>query len=113
MPNEKGWYSKREVIESGLPYYIPRSRRWTKMPYTRAILLTKSRCKELGVPVMSNGLEKPSAFRYAAAASAHSDKEHLFIPLYDRTELFENGEITLDKIYDYEIMVNDSHRRNT
>lgn len=28
MPNKQGRYTKQEVLESGLPYYIPRFKRW-------------------------------------------------------------------------------------
>ena len=55
MPNSKGWYTKEEVLESGLPYYIPRSKRWTHEPYPFAVLLTRTRCKELGMPALRNG----------------------------------------------------------
>jgi len=105
MPNDKGWYTKAEVEETGLPYYIPRSKRWTHKPYPFAVLLSKSRCKELGIPILSSGREKPSAFRYAAAAGTGSgDNQHRFIPLYDRTDVYEAGEISLEELFDYEVM---------
>lgn len=105
MPNEKGWYTKREVLETGLPYYIPASERWTHKPYEFAVLLTKSRCKEFGIPILSSGNEEPSAFRYAAAAGTGTDdKTNRYIPLYDRTSVFAKGEISMDKLYKHEIM---------
>ncbi|WCF11586.1 hypothetical protein NDS46_30020 (plasmid) [Paenibacillus thiaminolyticus] len=105
MPNEKGWYSKEEVLETGLPYYIPASKRWTKEPYEFAVLLTKSRCKEFGVPILRNGHEKPSAFRYAAAAGTGTDdKTHRYFPLYDRTDVFKSGELDSKDLYEHEIM---------
>lgn len=107
MPNAKGWYTKEEVQETGLPYYIPRSERWTHEPYPFAVLLTRTRCKELGIPALRNGNEGPSAFRYASAAGhggTNEDKKHKYIPLYDRTDVFEAGEISMDKLYKHEIM---------
>lgn len=97
MPNDKGWYTKEEVIETGLPYYIPTTQRWTDERYGFSVLLTKSRCKEFGVPILQNGQEKPSAFRYAAA-------KHQYFPLYDRTDVFVAGELKLDILYPHEIM---------
>ncbi|WP_144940153.1 hypothetical protein [Paenibacillus sp. 32O-W] len=105
MPNEKGWHTKSEVLETGLPYYIPRSKRWTYTPYPFAVLLSKSRCKELGIPILSSGREKPSAFRYAAAAGTGSgDNQHRFIPLYDRTAVFISGEIDMSVLFAGELM---------
>lgn len=105
MPNEKGWFTKEEVLETGLPYYIPASERWTHEPYDYAVLLTKSRCKEFGIPILSNGMEKPSAFRYAAAAgTGTSDKLHRYFPLYDRTDVFTSGEISFNKLFKGETM---------
>lgn len=110
MPNEKGWHTKEEVLESGLPYYIPASRRWTSTPYPFAVLLTKSRCKEFRNPILSNGNEKPSAFRYSAAAGtgeSSEQKRYRYIPLYDRTSLLESGEISIEQLHDHEIMKGD------
>ncbi len=105
MPNAKGWLTKEEVLETGLPYYIPASNRWTSTPYKFAVLLTKSRCKEFGMPILPNGHEKPSAFRYAAAAGTGTDdKMHRYIPLYDRTSVFERGELPMNVLYPGEIM---------
>lgn len=112
MPNERGFYTKEEVLATGLPYYIPASKRWTSTPYEFAVLLSKTRCKEFRMPVMGNGVikedgsgEYPSAFRYAAAAGTGTDdKTHRYIPLYDRTDVWKSGEISLDKLYEHEIM---------
>lgn len=105
MPNEKGWYTKEEVQETGLPYYIGSSKRWTHEPYPFAVLLTKSRCKELGMPILSNGNEKPSAFRYAAGAGTGTgDSKHRFFPLYDRTSVFEKGELSTSILFKNEMM---------
>lgn len=102
MPNAKGWYTKEEVLETGLPYYIPASDRWTNTPYPFAVLLSRSRCEKLGVPILSNGYEKPSAFRYSAAAGTGTDdKKHRYVPLYDRTDAYEEIK---DKLLKYEIM---------
>lgn len=68
MPNDAGRYSKEEVIASGLPYYIPKSKRWTHTPYPFAILISKSRCERFGMPILGSGREKPSAFLYSASA---------------------------------------------
>lgn len=105
MPNAKGWYTKEEVLATGLPYYIPKSKRWTSKPYPFAVLLSKSRCKELGIPILSSGREKPSAFRYAAAAGAGSgDNQHRYIPLYDRTDVFDTGKLSMHILFDHEVM---------
>lgn len=102
MPNKDGRYNKVEVLESGLPYFIPRSNRWEGKQYLFAVLLSKTRCKELGVPILSNGLERPSAFLFSAnAGTGTNDKTHRYVPLYDRTEAY--NEIK-DKLYPREIM---------
>lgn len=102
MPNEKGWFTKQEVLETGLPYYIPRSDRWTDEPYSFAVLLSKTRCKVLGVPILESGRESPSAFRYSAAAgTGTNDNKHRFIPLYDRTDAYH---LIKDQLYENEIM---------
>ncbi|MEI7028390.1 hypothetical protein [Paenibacillus sp. y28] len=105
MPNEKGWYSKAEVLETGLPYYIPSSKRWTQEPYPFAVLLTKTRCQDFGIPILPQGRELPSAFRYAAAAGTGTDdKTHRYYPLYDRTDVFKSGELAMELLNKYEIM---------
>ncbi|AYB48169.1 MULTISPECIES: hypothetical protein [Paenibacillus] len=48
--NKKGWYAKEEVLETRFPYYNSISKRWTDTPYPFAVLLTKSRCNDLGDP---------------------------------------------------------------
>lgn len=102
MPNKQGRYNKAEVLDSGLPYYIPRSNRWEGQTYPFAILLTKTRCKKLGVPILSNGLEGPSAFLFSAnAGTGTDDKKHRYIPLYDRTDAYYEIK---DKLYPREIM---------
>lgn len=104
MPNKKGWYTIDEVKQTGLPYYITTSKRWTKEPFF-AVLLSKTRCKEFGVPILPNGHEKPSAFRYCGLCGMGTDdQKHRFIPLYDRTSLFLSGELDLKRLFDHEIM---------
>ncbi len=104
MPNKYGRYNGMEIAALDLPVYIPRSDRWTKTPYKMAVLLSKSRCAKFGVPILGNGLEKPSAFLYAAnAGSGTSDLGHRYVPLYDRTHVFVN-EIGLDQLREREIM---------
>ncbi len=103
MPNAKGWHTKEEVLETGLPYWT--GKRWTVEPYAFAVLLTKSRCKESGIPILRNGHEKPSAFRYAAAAGTGTgDNKHRYFPLYDRTDVFVSGDIAIDRLYPHEMM---------
>jgi hypothetical protein len=105
MPNEKGWYTKEEVANTGLPYYIPTSERWTETPYEFAVLLTKSRCREFGIPILGNGAERPSAFLYnPLAGRGTNDKTHRYVPLYDRSSVFETGEIDMDRLYKREFM---------
>ncbi|MFK4167222.1 hypothetical protein ACI2LM_13330 [Paenibacillus lautus] len=103
MPNRKGWYTKEEVVETGLPYFIPSSKRWTDTPYPFAVLLTKSRCVDLGVPILASGREKPSAFRYIALAGrgTNDDKRYRYAPLYDRTDAYH---LIKDQLYPHEIM---------
>ncbi|AHV96120.1 hypothetical protein [Paenibacillus sabinae] len=102
MPNEQGRYNRQEVIESGLPYFIPRSGKWNGNTYPFAVLLSKTRCKELGVPILSNGHENPSAFLYSANAGAGTnDTDHRYYALYDRTDAYEEIK---DKLYPREIM---------
>ncbi|MFN0222128.1 hypothetical protein [Paenibacillus sp. KR2-11] len=103
MPNSKGWHTKQEVLETGLPYHT--GQRWTAEPYTFAVLLTKSRCKEFGAPILRNGQEKPAAFRYAASAGTGTgDTAHRYYPLYDRTDVFNAGELDLKKLFKHELM---------
>lgn len=105
MPNKEGRYNRTEVIDSGLPYWVNPARGWTHKPYPFAVLITKSRCKEFGVPILSNGHEKPSAFRYAAAAGTGTgDNQHRYYALYDRTEAFLAGAIDKNKLFPFEIM---------
>lgn len=95
MPNAQGHYTKAEVIDTGLPYYIPASKRWTSKPYNHAVLLTDVRCNQYHMPVQPN--EQPSAFFYAASVGKSTgDHKHRYIPLYDRTkELANNHSVRL------------------
>ena len=102
MPDSKGWYTKEEVIATGLPYWIPQSKRWTDEPYSFAVLLSKSRCKALGCQILRNGNEHPSAFRLENATKG-SDL-HRFVPLYDRTDMYETLVSEKVKFYEYETM---------
>lgn len=103
MPNKKGWYTKEEVLETGLPSYNSNSKRWTHEPYPFAVLLTKTRCKELGVPILESGRELPSAFRHIALAGrgTNDDKRYRYAPLYDRTVSYE---LLKEELYEHEIM---------
>lgn len=103
MPNSKGWYTKEEVLETGLPYYNSLSKRWTKEPYAFAVLLTKSRCDALKIPILGSGREKPSAFRHIALAGVgtNDDKRYRYAPLYDRTDAYY---LIKDQLYRHEIM---------
>lgn len=102
MPNEQGRYNRQEVIDSGLPYFIPRSGQWNGNTYPFAVLLSKTRCKELGVPILDNSHEAPSAFLYSANAGAGTkDNTHRYHALYDRTEAYDEIK---DKLYPREIM---------
>lgn len=104
MPNKEGRYSGIEVAATGLPVYIPSSKRWNKEPYKLAVLLSRSRCKYFEVPILIDGAELPSAFLYSAnAGMGTNDLGHRYVPLYDRTDVFVS-EIGLDKLIDREIM---------
>jgi len=79
MPNKEGRHNKLEVKRSGLPVYIPRSSRWTSKPYRFAVLLTRRRCQQFGVPVKQN--EAPGAFLFSASAGVGtSDQQHRYYP---------------------------------
>lgn len=102
VPNKEGRYNRQEVINSGLPYFIPRSSQWNGNIYPFAVLLSKTRCKELKAPILDNGHEKPSAFIYAANAGRGTDDlNHRYIALYDRTDAYEEIK---DKLFPREIM---------
>jgi len=103
MPNKQGRYTKQEVLESGLPYYIPRSKRWEGKGYSFAILLTKTRCQKLGVPILGTlHAEAPSAFLYSANAGAGTpDTQHRYVALYDRTDAYPEIK---DKLLPWEMM---------
>ncbi|MNI37182.1 hypothetical protein D3C73_912620 [compost metagenome] len=102
MPNEQGRFNRQEVLESGLPYFIPRTGRWNGTTYPFAVLLSKTRCKELGVPILMDGHEKPSAFLYSANAGAGTnDTNHRYHALYDRTDAYEEIK---DRLHKREIM---------
>lgn len=106
MPNNKGWYTKEEVLETGLPSYNSNSKRWTHEPYPFAVLLTKTRCNELGIPILESGRELPSAFRHIALAGrggSSEDKRYRYAPLYDRSEAYH---LIKDQLYVHEIMGN-------
>ncbi|WP_044480467.1 hypothetical protein [Paenibacillus antibioticophila] len=101
MPNKEGRYNKLEVKRSGLPVYIPRSSRWTSKPYRFAVLLTRRRCQQFGVPVKQN--EAPGAFLFSASAGAGtSDQQHRYYPLFDRTTDMAGNESA--RLYPHEIM---------
>jgi hypothetical protein len=104
VPNKEGRYSGVEVAATGLPVYIPSSKRWTKKPYKFAVLLSRTRCNKFGIPALRDGAEKPSAFLYSAnAGSGTGDLQHRYVPLFDRTDVFVR-EIGLDQLIDREIM---------
>jgi hypothetical protein len=109
MPNEQGRYNSTEMIATGLPVYIPSSKRWTKKPYPLAVLISRSRCTHFGAPVREQ--EPPAAFLYAAnAGQGTGDLNHRYVPLFDRTEAFKNG-IDIDKLIDREIMRADLYQQ--
>jgi hypothetical protein len=110
MPNDKGWYTKEEMLQTGLPYWKPKiwytkeggmnEPGWSHKPYEYAVLLTKSRCKELGMPILEEGREKPSAFLYINAPG----NKYRYVPLYDRTSVFQSGELSENILKPHEIM---------
>lgn len=101
MPNKEGRYNKLEVQHSGLPVYIPRSRRWTSKPYRFAVLMSKNRCQHFGCPVKPD--EFPAAFLFSSNAGAGTnDQRHRYYPLYDRTEAMSGNESA--RLYPHEIM---------
>lgn len=105
MPNEKGWLTKEEAQATGLPIFIKtdsqKPGRWTHETY-HAILLTKTRCDQLKMPNLDSGREAPVAYRYAQGAASR----YRYVPLYDRTNVFESGELPYNILQDGEIMGN-------
>lgn len=104
MTNEKGWLTKEEAYASGLPIFIKtdstKPGRWTHEPYSHAVLLTKTRCKQLKMPTLDSGREVPVALRYAQGAAS----SYRYVPLYDRTSVFVSGELPYSILQDGEIM---------
>lgn len=104
MPNEHGWMTREEAEATGLPLWIQQSHsapgRWTKEPYDHAVLLTKTRCKELKMPIMLHNAEPPSGYRY----NNRADSSYRYVPIYDRTSVFEKGELPYSILKDGEQM---------
>lgn len=100
--NKDGRYSLQEVMDSGLPYYVARSGNWLGKTYPFAVLLTKTRCLELKIPILPEGREKPSAFLYVPLLGrGTNDTSKRYVGLYDRTEAYEEIK---DRLYPREIM---------
>ncbi|MFD2328763.1 hypothetical protein ACFSR7_05820 [Cohnella sp. GCM10020058] len=107
MPNEKGWFTKEEAHESGLPLWMKvdskKPGKWTKKPYANAVLLTRTRCNQLKMPALQNGKEASSALKYNNAESS----KYRYVPLFDRSSVFEAGELSYDILLDGELMTAD------
>ncbi|MNC11593.1 hypothetical protein D3C75_592940 [compost metagenome] len=100
MNNER--FSLKEVMDSGLPYYVTRSGNWLGNKYPFAVLLSKTRCKELGVPILPEGREKPSAFLYVPLLGRGTkDNSKRYVGLYDRTDAYDEIK---DRLHPREIM---------
>lgn len=103
MTNEKGWLTKEEAYATGLPIFIKSDSQktgyWTSKPYDHAVLMTRTRCKQLKMPALRNG-EAAVAYRYAQGAMS----SHRYVPLYDRTDVFEVGELPYSILQDGELM---------
>jgi len=104
MPNEQGWLTKDEATATGLPIFIKTSSQkpgwWTHKPYRHAVLLTKTRCTQLKMPTLDSGREAAVAYRYAQGAAS----SYRYVPLYDRTSVFESGELPYSILQDGEII---------
>lgn len=102
MPNERGWFNKEEAYATGLPIFIKTSDtvpgHWTHEPYPHAVLLTRTRCKQLGMPIILR--EAPCAFKYLKRNASN----YCYVPLYDRTSVFESGELSYSILKEGEIM---------
>lgn len=111
MPNEKGWCTKEEALAAGLPLWIKvdsfKPGRWTAEPYKHAVLLTRTRCKQLGMPALRTN-EAPCAFKYNNAENS----SYRYVPLFDRTDVFENGELPYSVLKDGEVMGKAEGHRN-
>lgn len=104
MPDGKGWLTKEEALAAGLPIFIKtdslKPGRWTIETYGHAVLLTKTRCAQLKMPTLRGGKESPVAYKYAQAAAS----SYRYVPLYDRTSVFQSGELPYSILKDGEVM---------
>jgi hypothetical protein len=97
----KGYYSRPEVEDSGLPF-------WTGSKWIGAdkfkdmcVILTKSRAKRFGTPIKDD--ENPIAFRYCVKGPG----TYKYTALYDRTaEMIARG-VHDTKFYIYEFIAMD------
>lgn len=80
-PEQAGYYTKEQVIKSGLPYWT--GFRWINGDRFRQemFLLTKSRCRTVGVPYKPG--ELPAAFRYCVAGPGPAK----YAALYERKSI--------------------------
>lgn len=102
MPNKFGWMSKEEVLATGLPYFSMKDDigGWSSKAFSFAVLISMTRCKQFKCPILKNGKEKPSAYRYCKAPIS----KYCFVPLYDRTEFYLSGNIDRKSLVPHEIM---------
>lgn len=103
MKREKNplwFFSRAEVEFFEKPFYT--GHRWIGFnDDNMRVLLTRSRCKELGYPVHEN--EEATAYRYTINGSA----DRKYVPVYDRT----NCDLPLEKLYSKEVYPKKSNRK--
>lgn len=93
---KRRWWTKEEAEATGLPIFG--FYKWSdgKEPSAQ-ILLTESRCAELGVPVRTE--ELPVAFRF----SVNGEAKRKFCRLFDRT-----GQVNESDLLEKEIVKQDN-----
>jgi hypothetical protein len=83
MPNRKGWLTKNEMMDTGMPCFIPDAvgaltGRWYGSPPGDGIMLTRTRCAQLDAAVKDS--EEAVAFFYVATIA----ENYRYIPFYHR-----------------------------
>lgn len=74
-----GWLNRAEMIAAGKPFFNPVLKKWMGSFSDMHILMSRSRCKEIGMPVKPG--EEAVAYRLINSASG----SRRWMPLYDRT----------------------------
>lgn len=87
----KSYFTREEVEQTGLPFST--GHRWIGTIQDICILMTKSRCNAMNVPVTDD--EMPVAFRY----TVNGPGPEKYVPLFDRTL-----KVKMDLCYENELV---------